>query len=268
MDQEEFFKFLWDGQEGITNFFFKKGEDTKTRHYPFPNGLEQMVSTVEAANEAGYECYFAPALLTEEGRKKKNFKLATVAWADFDSPPNGSIEPHPTLIVETSPGHIHTYWKLETPLSDSGELEQINKHLAHHLGADDCWDATRLLRVPGTNNYKRDGHEVSIVLHNDGVHTFAVGSGDVLPKHKASLWRLLYYRSQTIQDSPNSYLREVRGIARLRSINSQPYWEKEEFDMKLLRRFSVTPMKGGGSSSRGATMKLVSRIFSKPTKQS
>lgn len=82
-------------------------------------------------------------------------ETAVVRALDFRCPP--------PLVVRSSPGKAHCYWPLRDriPLA---LLEQANKRLAWHLGADmRATDAARILRVPGTRNHKYgEPHRVSI----------------------------------------------------------------------------------------------------------
>jgi hypothetical protein len=66
------------------------------------------------------------------------------------------FEPAPTLVVWSGSGGCHAYWSLRDPVP--AELaEQGNRRLAHHLGADPASvDASRILRPPGTLNWKHD----------------------------------------------------------------------------------------------------------------
>ena len=60
----------------------------------------------------------------------------------------------PSWINQTSSSqHQHVYWKLGQLLTDPDLLENLNRTIASELGADNCWDATRVLRPPGTTNY-------------------------------------------------------------------------------------------------------------------
>jgi hypothetical protein len=66
---------------------------------------------------------------------------------DFAQPPT-------MLIASGTPGHVHAYWSLATPVGVL-ELERGNRRLAHHLGGDPgSVDAARILRPPASWNYK------------------------------------------------------------------------------------------------------------------
>jgi len=69
-----------------------------------------------------------------------------------------SFNPEPTVIIHSG-GGFHCYWVLSNPVkvSDIGIdiLESINKNLSQKLGGDPgTHDISRVLRVPGTFNFK------------------------------------------------------------------------------------------------------------------
>jgi hypothetical protein len=66
--------------------------------------------------------------------------------------------PHqPTIEVASGTGrHVHLYWRLRSRVTNL-EVEDANRRLALRLGCDCASvDAARLLRPPGTLNYKHD----------------------------------------------------------------------------------------------------------------
>ena len=101
---------------------------------------------------------------------------ATVLWCDVDAkdfcrggdPDNCKAPPNtdkdialdailkfpvpPSAIVDSGHGY-HLYWKLVFPV-DTADAVEANKAIAKWLGGDKCFDAPRILRVPGTNNWK------------------------------------------------------------------------------------------------------------------
>ena len=87
-------------------------------------------------------------------------------WADIDSGGdltsrlNGHVPP-PTMIV-ASGGGLNVWWGLTSAIEDRIEIEARNRWLSDNLEADHCWNADRILRLPGTINWpnakkKRDG---------------------------------------------------------------------------------------------------------------
>jgi hypothetical protein len=66
-----------------------------------------------------------------------------------------AFRPRPALIVASGSGvNSHAYWPLSSPLPPE-QAEVANLRLAEALGADHaCFDAGRILRPPGTWNFK------------------------------------------------------------------------------------------------------------------
>ena len=99
------------------------------------------------------DTFFAPGLRKSKGSTKDTVLGSRVLWVDIDN----TEEPIPTLLpsisVFSGHGH-HLYWILEEWCEDVEAIERGNKALAIDTGADDCWNANRLLRIPGTTNLR------------------------------------------------------------------------------------------------------------------
>jgi hypothetical protein len=97
----------------------------------------------------------------ELGGKKTNVAPVRVLWADcdLDETPDAlerlrAFEPRPNMLVHSGGGY-HAYWLLREAIGDPDELRAQNDRLAHALGADrQSADAARILRPPGTLNFK------------------------------------------------------------------------------------------------------------------
>lgn len=59
----------------------------------------------------------------------------------------------PRVIVSSGAG-LHAYWPLAHPTFVLDDIVAVNTGIAATLGVDNCGDAPRILRVPGTFNYK------------------------------------------------------------------------------------------------------------------
>ena len=85
---------------------------------------------------------------------------AAVIWVDCDDDAASRalerFEPAPHIVVASGSGsNRHAYWLLGERMPLDG-IEQLNRGLAVSLGADDrACDAARILRPPGTANWKR-----------------------------------------------------------------------------------------------------------------
>lgn len=126
------------------------------------------------SNEAaGCNVYYAHAERRAGAVQRRKIDLVAVHWlhvdldpakgADVDaerarieavlaSPPEGV--PVPSLILDSGRG-FQALWRLEGPLTDLPDAEARNRWLRDQLGGDPAaFDATRILRLPGTVNYK------------------------------------------------------------------------------------------------------------------
>jgi hypothetical protein len=99
----------------------------------------------------------------ELGGKKTNVAPARVVWVDcdLDETPDAlerlrAFQPRPNMLVDSGGGY-HAYWLLRDPIGDPDELRAQNERLALALGADrQSADAARILRPPGTRNFKSE----------------------------------------------------------------------------------------------------------------
>jgi len=139
--------------------------------------------------EAGREWYFTPGLFNRFGTTQKEFCVgAATLWVDIDEPHSvdpKELEPHPSAIVESSPGKYHCYWFLEETLSVD-VLEQYNRRLAYTIpGADHSgWDANQLLRIPAGINVKTG--TIPTLVHLDIERRYDLAAFDGLPDDPSS----------------------------------------------------------------------------------
>jgi hypothetical protein len=88
---------------------------------------------------------------------------ANLLWADIDGDRTKlDACPHqPHLLVESgTPGHLHAYFALAEPVELADESERHDFLVAlhgiqHSVGSDSVGDLARIMRVPGTLNWKR-----------------------------------------------------------------------------------------------------------------
>lgn len=89
--------------------------------------------------------------------KAKKADVVEVTWLHVDVDDLSAlgrlqdIEPPPTVII-CSGGGYQAFWQLSEPLTDIGVAEQYNACLAKMVGGDNCHNADRIMRVPGTIN--------------------------------------------------------------------------------------------------------------------
>ena len=110
-----------------------------------------------AAYKPQFNLYFGVCPRAIDRGKEEDVEVIPVLWADVDTEESfkalGTFEYPPSLMVNSGHG-IHAYWLLKEPETVNERTKGILKGLAKHLGADTCFDLSRVLRVPGTKNLK------------------------------------------------------------------------------------------------------------------
>ena len=186
----KFWRHVFGGERDLLQIFTSKRGSAgtidratiKSNFFAYPKKAEAAAKWSLEKSEEGREVYFCAHLLTDARRIKENAAAVHCLWGDLDGAqvPNGELKP--TAVVESSPGHYHVYWRL-TDAIPADTAEQLNKRLAHKIGADPSgFDLTQLLRVPGTTNYKYEERPVVEPLALDGGRDYPVGDLDrILP---------------------------------------------------------------------------------------
>ncbi len=105
--------------------------------------------------------YFSVNQLRPEVRNAKAKKTDVVAavalHVDIDSNDQKTLEaldrfsPKATVVVSSGGGY-QPFWLLDQPCADLERVERCNLALAHALGGDNCHNADRIMRLPGTLN--------------------------------------------------------------------------------------------------------------------
>ena len=142
--------------------------------------LKPLLALAGGHADAGEEVFVAPAVRTAARGDKHAVSETRFLWVDVDEPDGlpalwAFLAERPChLLVESSAGHAHAYWKLEEPLTarriieSTGELvepiERAHLRLIRHLGtgaegrpnvADPaCAERSRVLRLAGSVNGK------------------------------------------------------------------------------------------------------------------
>lgn len=112
-----------------------------------------------AASAPRREVFFTPATLDSPTSGNDAVSEAAVAWVDIDEPRNlerlRAFRHRPHAVVASGSGGVHAYWLLDHHVAGDA-CEEINRKLASALGADPAsCNRGRILRVPGTRNFKR-----------------------------------------------------------------------------------------------------------------
>jgi hypothetical protein len=147
----DFFEIIWGASEG-TYVFLPSMRDGVWTEGP---GMEPGVASWDwiLDDEGPVDHYFTP--LRYNGlRKKALLGNPGVIFADMDKRGSGTFRLEPSVVVQTSPNHFHLYWLLDEPVHPQ-EWAPRAQGWTYEIGADPGgWDATQVLRVPSTRNYK------------------------------------------------------------------------------------------------------------------
>jgi len=158
----EFLSWLYHRCEiGNINFRFLGGKFPQNEFIPL-SALAEDTSLIDAVlrDHHNQDSYFAVALRNGNSGTKEAITQIPTLWIDLDgsSPQKVQESPWPpSAVIETSPGKFHCYWKLREPAnrSEIGRIENILKRLTTFFQADPAaTDASRILRIPGTFNFK------------------------------------------------------------------------------------------------------------------
>lgn len=143
---------------------------------------------------AGANVYFAHAERRLDAATRKKRDLVAAHWLHVDLDPAKDLEleaerarirallaspptgvPAPSLIMDSGRGY-QALWRLEEPCHDLAGVEARNRWLIAQLGGDgSVFDVSRLLRLPGTVNFKpaAGGRRAAVVTHRDDAHPLA-----------------------------------------------------------------------------------------------
>src|SRR5262249_52999348 len=88
------------------------------------------------------------------GRKSENIARIRAVWQEDDDGFDGAFPLHPSMVVETSPGHFHRYWLVADDLTADqpgrADFAAVMERMVTSYGSDkNAKDITRVLRVPG-----------------------------------------------------------------------------------------------------------------------
>lgn len=155
-----FFDTIWGTQQGwvfLVKIAGKKNLSTFPLHWPAER--DRAITLCNLAVVDG-DLYLCPQVFSNGERLKQYAVSSQVAWADMDAADPHGLSPAASIILETSPGRWHAYWRFTEPIS-ALDAEDYSHRLAwafRDLGADQGgWDLTQLLRVPVSYNHKYAG---------------------------------------------------------------------------------------------------------------
>jgi len=131
----------------------------------FSRDISEICDAVDKIKDTA-NCYFCTSTRKKEsGNKEVTHEVVGLnVDIDFKDYVGGESEARKRLadfaikpsIIINSGGGLHGYWLFYKPMLSDDKIEfyeGFNKGLAKKLGADNCWDISRRLRLPGTTNF-------------------------------------------------------------------------------------------------------------------
>lgn len=169
----EYLDIFWEREPGKVYLATSDhGQNFRQAFAQWPAQRNAVIQSALAGSAKGLDVWFCPSVFEADAPKpeKQYIKSVRSRWIDFDGNAPKDWEasakekgiPVPTMRIRSSvEGHEHAHWLTERT-TDIDAVENTNRALSATFLADmSGWDATQLLRIPGTMNY---GHKAPDVL--------------------------------------------------------------------------------------------------------
>lgn len=113
-----------------------------------------------------HNVWFCVNILSKQERKKEYCRPTNLVWADLDTCEPSTVDPPPSVIIQTSPSRWQAIWRMEIEVAPE-IASNYSKRIAYAYSQDGAdpsgWDLTQLLRVPLTYNFKYPNKELKTV---------------------------------------------------------------------------------------------------------
>jgi hypothetical protein len=132
-------------------------EDTRQRYWRYPDEAERAAAYLLGETQRRRDAYLGTHLFREHGNRRAANAVPTVnaLWLDEDDGRYPTDGPPPTAIIHSSAERRHLYWRLTQPIAIEAAVA-LNRRIAFWAGGDTGKaGAASVLRVPGTQNFKR-----------------------------------------------------------------------------------------------------------------
>jgi len=131
--------------------------------------LDERKSWLIQSNSLGQGVFCTVNIGDGQGRSANNITQATCLFVDVDEQrekPHDDFPLPPTMIVESSPGRYHYYWRASNISLE--DFPRFQDSLTRRFGGDEaCKDISRVMRVPGFVHWKREPFVSRIVEVNE-----------------------------------------------------------------------------------------------------
>jgi len=147
---------VWEYQDqnGFVCVSSRDGKDWQDYTFSWPEEKGSIKSWFKQKVDKGIDLYWSPMIYKAKKRRIELVKPSRVLYADLDNVDPRKLNLKPSVAWASSDKRFQCIWLLESSL-DLETFNSLNKALTYNIGADKGgWDATQVLRIPGTYNYK------------------------------------------------------------------------------------------------------------------
>lgn len=225
--------------------------NNKVKHYWYENQTD-AIKSAKSMDAPGTDVYWAMADFAEQSRKAAAVRAVEWLWLDIDCGEGKPYEtkadginalrattlPEPTMLVDSGNG-VHVYWRLDQPYLADEWAETASKlkrycitaplHVDHVVTAD----SARILRVPGTTNWKdaenpKQVHLIERTATRYSLKQFNTYLPNVGPQravHKSNEWDIEEDYPKVAMKTVLQGCQQVRHAAKLQGNGiDEPYW--------------------------------------------
>ncbi len=132
--------------------------------------LDTHGATLAQLNDCGAGVFVTVNQTDLAGRKKANIKRVRALFVDLDGAPIEPVQSAPTpphIVVESSPGRYHAYWRVSDCALDACE-PALKEIIGRFSGDPACSDRSRVLRLPGFLHQKHEPFMVRAISTTPG----------------------------------------------------------------------------------------------------
>ena len=178
----DFLDFIQPG-EGLTEV--RRIMDGKVKQHWFENHAEVTDLSLQWS-DAGWDVYYGVLPRLDHGGKASDVaRYTSTLWADVDAKAHSDSKQAslmslidyaipPAVVVDSGHGY-HAYWVLDSFIPIDKACN-IMRGIARQVKGDHVYDAPRILRLPGTQNWKDPDHPLPVrVLRFDATRRYRAG---------------------------------------------------------------------------------------------
>ena len=191
MTASQYIRQLYEPEERMANVLIPRGEaeggerpKVEQRVWPARTAMSAGVQAwMRHCNARRYDVFVGMNPLRPKARRRFKRDVQSVArvYLDVDEDGPGAVRRvlrdarrgrigMPRFAIETSPGRSQIVWQLERGALRPERAEALMRGLVKEYGGDRAAvDVSRVLRLPGFRNWKRDGHPVEVTWQSRAV---------------------------------------------------------------------------------------------------